>query len=55
MIVRLLFPFTVDFDITKNIYGQIYSEFVHIETESNMKAEKGKAESSNITDLDNLI
>ena len=55
VIVRLLFPFTVDFDITKNIYGQIYSEFVHIETESNMKAEKGKAESSNITDLDNLI
>lgn len=55
VIVRLLFPFTVDFDITKNIYGQIYSEFVHIETESNMKAEKGKAENSNITDLDNLI
>lgn len=53
VIARLLLPFTVGFNIMENIFGQVYSEFAHIETESNAKAEKGKTDSLVIDSTDN--
>lgn len=44
VIARLLLPFTVDFNIVENVFGQVYSEFAHIETENNAEAEKGKTD-----------